>query len=315
MQEVSKKITCWVVSEGIAGTENQCLGVTEVLGVEPVVKRIALNEPWKTFSPYIGFEQSWSFSPTLVSPWPDLVIAAGRKAIAACRYIKAQSPSTFVTFIQDPRIDPQDFDLVAVPAHDPTRGDNVIVTTASPNRLSEAKLDQAKLDWDQTFGALKAPKVAVLIGGNSKAYRFTPEVANTLAEQLSGLNAGLMITASRRTGAENEATLREALKDHYFWDGKGENPYFGMLAHADFILVTADSASMLSEACSTGRPVYMISMDAKGIKGHPRIDKLHENLRQSGALRDFQGNLETWSYEPLNDAQLVADEIRKHMNL
>jgi hypothetical protein len=36
-----------------------------------------------------------------------------------------------------------------------------------------------------------------------------------------------------------------------------ENPYFGILANADRIIATADSVSMMAEACATGRPVYL----------------------------------------------------------
>src|SRR5262245_41653904 len=127
------KITCWIVTEGLAGTENQCLGVAEALGIMPEIKRIRLRQPWKSFSPFLGFEQNMTFSPPLQPPWPDLLLASGRKSIAASRYIKkASGGRTFTVQIQDPRISPSYFDLVAVPEHDPARGENVIVTAASP---------------------------------------------------------------------------------------------------------------------------------------------------------------------------------------
>ena len=305
------KLNCWIVcEEGLAGTLNQCRGVAEALGISPEQKDITLKQPWASLSPYIGLEQNWSFMPALEGPWPDLVIAGGRKAITACRYIKKKNPDTFITFLQDPRINPSEFDLVAVPEHDPTRGDNVLVTTATPNRITPETLSEARTEFP-AFADLPSPRVAVLIGGSSKAYQMNKDITRKLAEQLRTLDARLMITASRRTGAENIKILREALSEHYFYDGDGPNPYFGMLAHADMILVTADSASMLSEACTTGKPVYMICLEG----GHPRIDRLHENLQKSGALRVFDGALEHWEYEPLRDAELVANEIRKRMSL
>lgn len=309
---MNKKFNTWIISEGIAGTENQCLGVAEALGAEPTVLRIGLNQPWKALSPYLGLEQSWSFSPRLPEKqWPDLVIAGGRKAIAPARYIKKRSPDTFVTFLQDPRVNTP-FDLIAVPEHDPLRGENVIVTTASPNRITPQKLEAAKATFPQ-FEALPAPRVAVLIGGSSAAYTMTPQITKQLAEQLSTLDAGLIITASRRTGAENESILRAALTDDdtFFWDGAGENPYFAILAYADIILVTADSASMLSEAASTGKPVYRIDLEG----GSKRINALHHNLEACGAVHPFTGVLKQWTYEPLNDAQRVANVIKDKMKL
>ncbi len=74
---------------------------------------------------------------------------------------------------------------------------------------------------------------------------------------------------------------------------------------ADFILVTADSVSMLSEAATTGKPVYMIGLEG----GAARIDTLHENLIKHGAVKVFDGTLEHWDYTPLNDATIIARAV------
>lgn len=313
MANNTKSPTCWVVTEGMAGTENQCLGVAEALGLAPDVKKTGLSEPWKMLSPYLGFECARSFTPPLAPPWPDLLIASGRKSVAASRYIKRMSGGkTFTVQIQDPRISPRHFDLLAVPEHDPARGDNVVVTAASPNRITPSRLAVAREEFRQ-FSALPAPRVAVLIGGTSKAYTMTPAIMEKLATRLKTLKGGLMVTASRRTGEENEKLLRESLKGsgHFIWDGSGPNPYFGMLAWADFILVTADSASMLSEAATTGKPVYMIDLEG----GTRRLNAMQDNLIRRGAVRRFEGVLEEWHYEPLSDSRKVAEEIQRRMGL
>lgn len=306
---------CWIVTEtGLTGTENQCLGVAEALGVMPEIKRIGLKPPWKSLSPWLGFEHAGIFTgDALEPPYPDILIAAGRKAISAARFIKkASGGKTFTVFLQDPHINPQAFDLVAVPAHDNLCGENVIVTTATPNRITAPRLAAAKEEWASQFSALPAPHIAVLIGGNSKTHRMTPEIVNKLSEQLKSLEASLMITTSRRTGAANETILKDALEKRphtYFYDGQGDNPYFGMLAFADYILVTSDSASMLSDAATTGKPVYMIALAG----GSPKFDRLYEQLTNKKALRPFQGALENWCYSPINDAELIAHEITKRM--
>jgi uncharacterized protein len=309
-----KTLQCWIVTEGMAGTENQCLGVAEALGVTPVVHRIALRQPWKFLSPYIGLETSWTFKPAFTGPWPDLLLASGRKSIAASRYIKKMSGGkTFTVQIQDPRISPKHFDLVAVPEHDPTRGDNVITTVAAANRLNGYKLEAAKTDFASIFAMLPGPRVGVLLGGNSKAHTMTQAVMQRLGAQLSGLPGTPLITASRRTGEDEKQAFLEALGDkpHYFWDGTGANPYFGILAWADYILVTADSVSMLGDAATTGKPVYMISMEG----GSSRFDKFHANLIEKGYIRPFEGTLEHWHYQPLADSAHIADEIRRRMEL
>lgn len=309
--------SCWIVTEGIAGTENQCLGIAEALGLTPEVKRIALHQPWKSLSPYLPFEQSWSFIPALKPPYPDLLIASGRKSIAAARYIKkASGGKTFTVQIQDPRISPKNFDLVAVPEHDPTRGDNVIVTIAAPNRINNKKIENAKVQFADILSTLPTPRVAVLIGGTSKAYTMTQETMKKLCKQLKKLDKqgyGLMVTASRRTGEENLTLLKKELANTnaYLWDGTGENPYFGFLGWADFVLVTADSVSMLSEAATTGKPLYIIPLEG----GTKRINSFHDLLKQKNIARLFDGTLEHWGYTPLNDSGHVADAIKEHINI
>ncbi len=310
-------LSCWVVTEaGLTGTENQGLGVAEALGITPSLRRIGLRQPWKTLSPWLGFEGAGSFTgDALAAPWPDLVIAGGRKAAAAARYIKkASGGKTFTLFLQDPRINPAAFDLVAVPAHDRLRGANVIVTQGTPNGVTPARLKAAREKFAARLGTPPAPRVAVLIGGNSRTHKFTPALATKLAQdlrQLAQKGYSLMVTASRRTGAFSRAALEDALKGEnvLFWDGTGENPYHGFLAWADYIIVTSDSASMISEAATTGKPVYIVPLEG----GSARFDRLYKSLADAGITRTFQGELTPYSYAALNDAALVAQEITRRI--
>ena len=307
--KILQNISCWIVTEGMAGTENQCLGITDSLGLTPKVIRCNLRQPWKTLSPWLGFEKSFTFEPSLAPPWPDLLITSGRKAVAASRYIKKQSGGkTFTLHVQDPRVNPAHFDLVAVPHHDPTRGKNVIVTDVAPNKITKEKLKQAKDQFPQ-FSDIPSPKVAVLIGGKSKAYDMTPAVVEKLISDLKTLqkeqNASLLITASRRTGEENMALLKKSFPNDantYFWDGEGENPYIAFLSYADSILVTADSVSMVSDALATGKPTYIIEMEG----GARRIDLFHQHILEKDYVKTFSGTLEPYSYQAVNEAQKIA---------
>ena len=87
-------------------------------------------------------------------------------------------------------------------------------------------------------------------------------------------------------GADNEAILRARMREvpSVVWDGQGDNPYFGYLALADVIIVTCDSVSMISEACSTGKPVYLVALEGDSA----RFRKFHEALLQAGVIRRFE---------------------------
>ncbi len=142
MSELNK--TCWIVTEGLAGTENQCLGITAALGVQAVIKRVKLRTPWRQLSPWLCCGHQYALtadSDPIDPPYPDLLIASGRKSIGVALHIKKQSGGkTFLVQVQDPRINPKYFDMVVVPQHDPTRGDNVIVTTGATHRVTPEKI-------------------------------------------------------------------------------------------------------------------------------------------------------------------------------
>ncbi len=297
------------MTEDLIGTQNQCVGIAEAMDVAFNTHIIELAQPWKTLSPWLKFEGTYSFKSKIPKkPWPDILIISGRKSIAVARYIKKQSNGkTFTVFIQDPRISPANFDMVIAPMHDPITGKNVNNTFASANKITKDILSKAK-DQFSTLSSLPGPKAAILIGGNSKHHKLSQKRAIEIADTLKSLPLSLMITASRRTGEANAQILRDTLQgkaDCYIWDGQGENPYFSMLAQADYIFVTNDSASMMSESCTTGKPVYILPLEGKS----RRLSNLQERLIQRGAARIFDGTLDKWNYEPLNDSQVAAKFI------
>lgn len=314
----------WVVTDGKPGMENQCLGLAEALmaagGAQPVVKRIAPRFPWSALPP-----QFWptpllapgGSGDRLEPPWPDILIATGRQTVAPVLAIKkASGGKTFCVQVQNPVVGRDRFDLLAVPAHDRVTGPNVIECQGALHRVTAAKLAAEAEKFRTPLARLPRPLVAVLIGGSNRQYRMTEAVTRRLAANLKALcghhGAGLAVTASRRTGAANEAILRAALADcpAYLWDGTGDNPYFGLLGLADAVVVTADSVSMVSEACATGKPVYVIDLDG----GSAKFDRFHRNLRNAGITRPFDGTLDSWSYTPPDDTAKVAAEIIRRLD-
>ena len=297
--------------------ESQCLGAAEALSAHPIIKRVHLKSPWRQLSPWLRFGHEYALTPDsdpIGPPYPDLIIASGRKSIGVALHIKKKSDGkTFLVQLQDPRIDPKNFDLVVVSEHDPARGENVIVTTGALHRVTPQKIAAEKAKFATKLEPLPQPRVAVLIGGNSQVHRMTPEITKKLAQQLLELKTSLMVTASRRTGPENEAILRDMLKgpNVYFWDGKGDNPYFALLGYADYIVATEDSVSMVSEALSTGKPVLIAPLEG----GSKRFQRFHQMLQEQGLTKPFTGLLKMWSYTPLQDTIKVTDEIRRRMKM
>jgi hypothetical protein len=312
-------LRCWVLTEGHVGMVNQAVGLAEAMGLTPEIKRIAVRAPWKHLPPRLWFKALSAPGPggdRLEPPWPDIVISCGKRSVAPALAIrKASRGRTFAVHIQTPPVDPKRFDVVVAPAHDGLEGENVFVTRAAVHRVTPARLEAAAARFALGLAPLPRPLVAVLIGGSNGRHRLTPDVMTRVAGQLAELSRsqgiGLAVTPSRRTGAENEAILRESLAGlpAAIWDGQGENPYFGYLGLADAVVVTADSVSMVSEAVSTGKPVYVVELPGAS----RRIDRFHAMLREAGMTRRFDGRLDSWHYAPPDDTARAAAEIWRRL--
>ncbi|MBI1238473.1 MAG: hypothetical protein GC199_03940 [Alphaproteobacteria bacterium] len=310
----------WVLSEGKAGMENQVVGLAEAVGLPFETKRARLARPWRWMAPYTLFNPLRLLekgATPLTPPWPRLLIACGRQSVPLSIAIRrASAGRTFTVQCQDPRISPRWFDLVVPPEHDRVSGGNVMPIIGSPNRVTPERLAEAKTRWAPLFGENPCPRIAVLIGGRSKAHDLPPTIAHELAERLAARargGASLMVTISRRTPPESAAILTDILKraGAYVWNNLGPNPYFGMLAWADAIVVTSDSVNMATEAGATGRPVHVFPLPG----GAPKFDRFHDSLAERGVTRPFNGHLESWRYLPLNETARVASRIRAELGL
>lgn len=307
----------WIISDGKAGHEALCLGVAEALGLAVEWKRVAPSGIWKTLAPWGPVaprerfaEPGTAFAP----PWPQYAFAAGRTTTPYIRALKKKAGLKIYTVIMmDPKTGPGTADLFWVPEHDKRRGPNVIATLTAPHPLSPARLAEIRSRPDAAIDALRAPRVAILVGGPNERYGYPPAVIGkfaTLVRSLVDLGAGLMITVSRRTPPDLVAALDAAVAGTgaIFWKGEGSNPYPQFLAHADAFIVTADSINMTGEAAATGKPIYVFEPEG----GAAKFDAFHAALRVKGVTRpapDRFTGLEPWSYTPLYAAKAIADEI------
>jgi mitochondrial fission protein ELM1 len=217
---------------------------------------------------------------------------------------------------QDPRTNLDVFDLVIPPAHDELAGDNVFPILGSPNRLTPGRL-AADLDrWRDRLADLPHPRVAVIVGGKSKAFDLPPERARALgreiAQAVTAAGGSVMVSFTRRTPVQARRILQAALESlpGIIWDETGENPYFAFLAAADAILVTEDSTNLATDAAATGRPVFVARMAG----GSAKFRRFHEDLQNRGATRPFAGAFDRWTYAPLVETDRAARELLRRFD-
>jgi mitochondrial fission protein ELM1 len=306
----------WVLTDGKVGMENQCLGLARALGFAPVIKRVAIRLPWRLLPPQLWVDALAATTERLAPPWPDLLIATGRQTVALSIAIRqAAGGRCFTVQLQDPDVSPAKFDLVVAPEHDGLAGANVIATRGAMHGVSKEALAAAADKFRARLASLKRPLVAVLLGGSNGRHRMDRESMARLGALLRRVaeerGAGLAITPSRRTGADNLAALRDALAGTpcEIWDETGDNPYLGYLALADAIVATSDSVNMVSEACATGKPVHVFHLPG----GSAKFRRFHATFEAAGYTRPFDGRLESWAYDPLRETERVAASIRARL--
>ena len=263
----------WLLLGHKAGDNNQVLALAEALGWPWDEKRIAYR-PWELLSNRLlgatlcGIDRRAS-SP-LVPPWPELVISSGRRNEPVARWLRRQAPGLRIVHVGRPWAPLDEFDLiVTTPQYSLPARPNVLENELPMHRLQHARLAAEAERWRPRLAQLPAPRIAVLLGGNSGAYIFTPEKARRLGRLVNGLarsqGGSVMVTDSARTPpGVMEAFLAEvdvAAHCHRWGGPRGDNPYLGYLGLADQFVVTADSMSMVAEALFCARPLYLFSLD------------------------------------------------------
>lgn len=307
--------------------ENQALGLAEAVqrlfSSRIVIKQIRWHKAFDKLPS--ALKARWMLDPSsdAVEPaagetWPDLWIATGRATLPLSARVRAQSGGkTFVVQTQDPRWNIAAYDLVVAPAHDGVTGSNVLSITGSPHRVTAERLAEGAAAFADRLEPLPRPRVAALIGGQSRAFDLTEthaaDLAGRIATAVETAGGSLMLTFSRRTpeAAKAAMTARLAHLPGLIWDGEGPNPYFAFLNFADHILVTEDSANMAAEAASTGAPVHILPMVP--LKPADKFARLHADLRERGAARPFDGSLNAWTYAPLAETDRAAHVLLERL--
>jgi mitochondrial fission protein ELM1 len=294
--------------------QSQALGLAEAAGLAPEMRSLLPRFPWRHLSATLWPRPLAAFPyETLAGALPGLVISCGGTGGAVGAALKKRGPR--VVQIQNPRMPLTLFDLVIANRHDEIAGPNVLTIRTALHRVTPERLAEAAAVWAPRFAHLPRPLVAMLVGGNNGRFRLDGAVATGLANSLRGMmeadRVGLILTPSRRSGPEAMAAFRSILNPMgaEIWDGEGENPYFGMLALADLIVVTMDSVSMVSEACATQAPVMVASLPGRS----RRIGQFLGDLTEAKRVRPFAGRYAPWPVTPLDDTAVAAQEMRHRL--
>ncbi|MCA1406926.1 mitochondrial fission ELM1 family protein [Ensifer sp. IC3342] len=307
--------TCvWAVAESKAGTLTQCLGVGKEFHREPVVKLISRARGLrKLFEPRLFRKKEQR---------PELLISCGFRAEPAVLDIKAAyGGKPLAVHLQRPRI--EGYDLVFVSRHDwvdeLNERPNYHSMVGVPHQITSARLAPLRDAARRRFSPDGRPIAAVFVGGSNGAYVYddrTHQNIKSAIGQLEKADWRIVVSVSRRSEDHTQQAL-SALDSESItvWDRRSENPYLDYMAAADAFVIAKDSITMPCEALATGKPVF--TLDLSPVVG-PRLDKFeryHRDLHETLQLtRPFEGKIEPYSYEPLDETRRIASIIRSQLN-
>ncbi len=315
----------WVIEDTRAGAATQGLGIAERL--DAPFRRLPLTWNWRAYAAGLaragslaGVAGGLETSPAM--PPPRLVISAGRRSAAVALWLRARHGCTLVHCMTPGvagLLRRDAFDLLVLPEHgmaaalarDPPA--NVLPVLGVPHRLSPARLRAAATRWAERLDHLPHPRVALLVGGALDGGSLSPARAHGLGRAIARLVAvrggSVMAATGRRTGSEATDALAAGLGPvmHliYRQGEPGDDPTDGFVATADVVVVAADSAVMISEACAAAAAVYVAGPDHTG----PHHRRMLARFVAARQLRPFNGSIAPYSRTPLDEAGRVAAEI------
>ena len=308
------KLKALLLTEGMHGMISQVEGMAKALNAEYSHKIVRLSFPWNLVPPKLTPISQIVLKDKIYitnNEIPDLIISCGRKSVIPSIFLKKKNPKIFTIHIQDPKVDFKNFDAIVAPEHDNLKGDNIYSSKGAIHYITQAEINEAK---KYLVDKIKGEKiVSLILGGPNKYYSFNSEQINNIFNQIKSIFVSdgykVIIIPSMRTPREIiNLAIKEMGSCGHVVNVVDKQAYLSAYALANYVIVTCDSTSMISEAATSGKPIFVAHMKAK--KNNYRFKRFFELFKQMGITRDLGEKVETWTYNKHNEAQRIAIEIK-----
>lgn len=291
-----------------------------------------------------------------LSELPDVIISSGNNLMH--QYIKGvnyhSQPDLFhIPVLKTPfvvHVVPPDYpadeyhhsatDMAVVLPHQIERPEqlhpNMRVFDTVPSPINAQTLEEGKRAWhDQLSGFTKARPVYFVVMGErldakgDLSIQDAHELGAHVAQAIKKTGGSVVLSTSPRTtnGKALIAAFSERLNPAtpfygYMFGSEGGNPYTGLLAHADKIIVTNDSMSMAGDSIATGKPTYVYTRLAEESDGSNVVptrvehDAHTRNMMEKKLILPIEQLAlpapET-NLRPVNSAEQIANEIKARL--
>ena len=306
------KLKGLLLTEGMHGMISQVEGLAKALDLDFMHEKIELNNFWKLIPPKITPIQSFVFKNQIYEKF-DIIISCGRKSVIPSLYLKKKFKKKIMNIhIQDPKVSLDNFDFVVIPEHDGVNGKNVITTKGAIHYLRDEELD-ANRDYLKSQ-IKKENLITLIVGGPNKYYDYNEEAIEEIFSKIDRnfikKEFQLIFIPSMRTPQKIIDLAKNFFSnDQIIITEVDKKAYLSSLKISNYIVVTCDSTSMISEAAITGKPIYVAQMPS--IKKNERFIKFFELFKSLNIIKDLGNTVENWNYEKLNETNRISSYIKE----
>ena len=303
-----------LLTQGMHGMVSQTEGLAKALKLNFKHQKINLKPLWNLIPPKLTPISENLLTEKFVCD-SKIVISCGRKSVVPSIALKKRfGKEIFNIHIQDPKVSFKHFDLIISPEHDNIKGENIITTKGSIHYLTKKEITEnskyLKLDKE------KKQIVSFIIGGPNKYYDYSDDQVHFIFNKIKTLftpdKFKIIVIPSYRTP---EKIIKKAFNtfgfNHNVVKIIDKKAYLSSLALADYIIVTCDSTSMISEGAVTGKPVYIAMM--KPIKSIRRFKSFYSQFKDLGIVKELTDSVDSWSYDKLDEVNRIAPLIKEKM--
>ena len=306
-----------LLTEGYHGMISQVEGLAKALNADFQHRIVRLNWLWNYIPPKLSpvsrlilkdgqyITENEKF---------DLVISCGRKSVIPSIFIKKKNKKIFTIHIQNPKVRFNNFDLIVVPEHDGLKGENIITSKGAIHYITRLEIEKARPYLHDKIQNEKI--VSLILGGPNKYYNFSnEELTNIFGEiKSSFISQGykaIIIPSMRTPKRIIDLAINEFLTDGFVVNSVDKQAYLSSLAIANSIVVTCDSTSMISEAATSGKPIFVAHMQPK--RNNYRFKRFYKLFRELGIIKNLGEKVENWTYNSFNEAERIATIINSRL--
>ena len=308
------KLKGLLLTEGMHGMISQAEGLAKALDLDFIHEKIELNNFWKMIPPKFTPVQDFVFKNRIVNDF-NIVISCGRKSVIPSIYLKKKLKEKIMNIhIQDPKVLLGNFDYIIAPEHDGLIGSNVLQSKGAIHYLRDNELEENKSYLKPQINKEKI--VSFIVGGPNKYYDYEDNIIDSIFSKVKknfiDNDYQLIFIPSIRTPKNIINKAKEYFDNNQIIvQDIDKKAYLSSLVLADYIVVTCDSTSMISEAAITGKPIYVAQMP--NVKKNGRFQKFFELFKSLNIIKNLDNSVEKWNYQKLNETDRISSYIKEKL--